>query len=325
MSIAEGSTDHVDGRNGLVTPPVRLPVHTGGDDPNKVAMLGLTFDDVLLLPAASDVVPTNADTSSQLTRKIRLRVPMVSSAMDTVTESRLAIAIAQEGGIGIVHKNLTPKQQAAEVARVKRYESGVLRDPITITPQTPVWNGSLNIDYRHDLVGGFRGFGNVTYSFQKGGIQEIEQFPKLHDSYTMDARVGIENGSVEVAVFATNLTNGPVRVAQLGGLPAGAVRGPLPANGTRVPSKSKASTHDAPWAASGSRTQHDPGSSLQGGSAWPARPAWLACTSAIFLPLMVEICSLQKCSVQPTGDANYSAKPRTDLNRNQPIYECTPP
>ncbi len=75
------------------------------------------------------------------------------------------------------------------------------------TPQTPVWNGSLNIDYRHDLVGGFRGFGNVTYSFQKGGIQEIEQFPKLHDSYTMDARVGIENGSIEVAVFATNLTD----------------------------------------------------------------------------------------------------------------------
>lgn len=76
-----------------------------------------------------------------------------------------------------------------------------------ITPQTPVWNGSLNIDYRHALVGKFRGFGNVTYSFQKGGIQEIEQFPKLHDSYTMDARVGVENGSVEVAVFATNLTD----------------------------------------------------------------------------------------------------------------------
>ncbi len=75
------------------------------------------------------------------------------------------------------------------------------------TPQTPVWNGSFNIDYRHDLVGGFRGFGNLNYSFQKGGIQEIEQVPKLHDSYTMDARVGIENGIVELAAYATNVTD----------------------------------------------------------------------------------------------------------------------
>ncbi|MBL8769924.1 MAG: TonB-dependent receptor [Phenylobacterium sp.] len=75
------------------------------------------------------------------------------------------------------------------------------------TPQTPVWNGSLNLDYRHDLVGGFRGFTNVTYSFQKGGIQEIEQFPKLHDSYTVDARIGVENGSIEAALYATNATD----------------------------------------------------------------------------------------------------------------------
>ncbi len=75
------------------------------------------------------------------------------------------------------------------------------------TPQNPTWNGSLNLDYRHDLVGGFRGFGNVTYSFQKGGVQEIEQTPKLHDMYTMDARVGVENGTIEVAVFATNVTD----------------------------------------------------------------------------------------------------------------------
>src|ERR1043165_5122041 len=98
----------------------------------------LTFDDVLLVPAYSAFVPRDADLATQFTRGIRLNLPLVSAAMDTVTEARLAIAIAQEGGIGIVHKNLTPQQQAAEVARVKRYESGVLRDPITITPQTTV-------------------------------------------------------------------------------------------------------------------------------------------------------------------------------------------
>jgi IMP dehydrogenase len=98
----------------------------------------LTFDDVLLVPAFSQVLPRDTDLSTPLSRNIRLNLPLVSAAMDTVTEARLAIALAQEGGIGIVHKNLTPKQQAAEVARVKRYESGVLRDPITVTPDTPV-------------------------------------------------------------------------------------------------------------------------------------------------------------------------------------------
>jgi len=98
----------------------------------------LTFDDVLLVPAFSQVLPRDTDLSTHLSRHIRLNLPLVSAAMDTVTEARLAIALAQEGGIGIVHKNLTPKQQAAEVARVKRYESGVLRDPITITPEVTV-------------------------------------------------------------------------------------------------------------------------------------------------------------------------------------------
>ena len=98
----------------------------------------LTFDDVLLVPAFSQVLPRDTDLATRLTRRIALNLPLVSAAMDTVTEARLAIAIAQEGGIGIVHKNLTPAQQAAEVARVKRYESGVLRDPIVVGPMTTV-------------------------------------------------------------------------------------------------------------------------------------------------------------------------------------------
>ncbi len=98
----------------------------------------LTFDDVLLVPAYSQVLPKDTSLATQFTRKLRLNLPLVSAAMDTVTEARLAIAIAQEGGIGIVHKNLTAQEQAAQVAKVKRYESGVLRDPVFITPDTKV-------------------------------------------------------------------------------------------------------------------------------------------------------------------------------------------
>ncbi len=109
-------------------------MHTGGDDPNKVAMLGLTFDDVLLLPAASDVVPSQVDTSSQLTREIRLRIPLVSSAMDTVTESRMAIAMARAGGMGVLHRNMPTEVQAAQVETVKRSEAGMVTDPVTCKP-----------------------------------------------------------------------------------------------------------------------------------------------------------------------------------------------
>ena len=112
----------------------------------------LTFDDVLLVPAYSQVLPRDTDLSTLLSRNIRLKLPLVSAAMDTVTESRLAIAIAQEGGIGIVHKNLTPKEQAAEVARVKRYESGVLRDPITITPEVTV-REVIDLSRQHGISG----------------------------------------------------------------------------------------------------------------------------------------------------------------------------
>jgi IMP dehydrogenase len=98
----------------------------------------LTFDDVLLVPAYSQVLPKDTSLATQFSRNISLNLPLVSAAMDTVTEARLAIAIAQEGGIGIVHKNMTPKEQAAQVSKVKRYESGVLRDPVVITPNHTV-------------------------------------------------------------------------------------------------------------------------------------------------------------------------------------------
>ena len=104
----------------------------------RLAKKALTFDDVLLVPAYSEVLPRDTSLATRLTRGITLNIPLVSAAMDTVTESRLAIAIAQEGGIGIVHKNLTPAEQAREVARVKRFEAGIVRDPITVSPDMTV-------------------------------------------------------------------------------------------------------------------------------------------------------------------------------------------
>ena len=104
----------------------------------RVIQKALTFDDVLLVPAHSTVLPRDVSLQSQVTRRIRLNIPLLSAAMDTVTESRLAIALAQEGGIGVVHKNLTPAEQAAEVHKVKRHESGILKDPITIPPTMTV-------------------------------------------------------------------------------------------------------------------------------------------------------------------------------------------
>jgi IMP dehydrogenase len=104
----------------------------------RLIQKALTFDDVLLVPAHSTVLPRDVNLKTRLTRNIQIHIPLVSAAMDTVTESRLAIALAQEGGIGIIHKNLTPKKQAAEVAKVKRYESGVLRDPVTVSPDITV-------------------------------------------------------------------------------------------------------------------------------------------------------------------------------------------
>ena len=118
----------------------------------RVVHKALTFDDVLLVPAHSTVLPRDVSLSSQVSRNIRLNIPLVSAAMDTVTESRLAIALAQEGGIGIVHKNLPPRAQAAEVARVKRFESGVLKDPITIPPSMTV-REVLNLTRQYKISG----------------------------------------------------------------------------------------------------------------------------------------------------------------------------
>src|SRR2546421_444242 len=99
---------------------------------------GLTFDDVLLVPARSEVLPAEVDTRTRLTRQIPLNIPIVSAAMDTVTESHLAIALAQQGGIGFIHRNMTIDRQAEEVDRVKRSESGMIVDPITISPDKKI-------------------------------------------------------------------------------------------------------------------------------------------------------------------------------------------
>lgn len=113
-------------------------VSTGGDNPDKVALVGLTFDDVLLLPDASDVIPSEVSTSTQLTRNISLNIPIVSAAMDTVTEARMAIAMAREGGMGVLHRNLSIEEQAQHVETVKRSESGMVTDPVTCSPDMSI-------------------------------------------------------------------------------------------------------------------------------------------------------------------------------------------
>jgi len=107
-------------------------------DKTKIVAEGITFDDVLLIPAKSDFVPSEADTRTRLTDNITINIPIISAAMDTVTEARLAIALAQEGGIGIIHKNLSVEAQQREVAKVKRSEHGVILDPVTLSPNEPV-------------------------------------------------------------------------------------------------------------------------------------------------------------------------------------------
>ncbi len=118
----------------------------------RITQKALTFDDVLLLPAHSNILPRDVSLRTQLTRNIHLNIPLLSAAMDTVTEARLAIALAQEGGIGIIHKNMTSKEQAAQVSKVKRFESGVVKDPITIAPNMTV-RDVLNLTRQHKISG----------------------------------------------------------------------------------------------------------------------------------------------------------------------------
>ncbi|HEX4763197.1 MAG TPA: IMP dehydrogenase [Usitatibacter sp.] len=118
----------------------------------RVIQKALTFDDVLLVPAHSTVLPREVSLTTRLTRTIQLNIPLLSAAMDTVTESRLAITLAQEGGIGIIHKNMPPKAQAAEVAKVKRFESGVVKEPITVSPAMTV-REVAEITRRHRISG----------------------------------------------------------------------------------------------------------------------------------------------------------------------------
>ncbi|HQR78193.1 MAG TPA: IMP dehydrogenase, partial [Burkholderiaceae bacterium] len=118
----------------------------------RLVQKALTFDDVLLVPAHSAVLPRDVQLSTKLSRNIPLNIPLVAAAMDTVTEARLAIALAQEGGIGIIHKNFSPKAQAAEVQKVKRHEAGVLRDPITLTQDMTV-RDAIELQRTHKISG----------------------------------------------------------------------------------------------------------------------------------------------------------------------------
>jgi len=122
------------------TPPTpsRQPGRPAEADPPKIALDGITYDDVLLLPARSELMPSQADTSTNMTRSIRLRVPLVSAPMDTVTEAPLAIALALEGGIGIIHKNMSVEDQTRQVTQVKRSANGVITDPITLGPEDTI-------------------------------------------------------------------------------------------------------------------------------------------------------------------------------------------
>src|SRR5580765_6443656 len=127
--------------------------------------MGLTYDDVLLLPGYSEIAPSDIDTSTRLTREITLRAPLVSAAMDKVTESRMAIAMARQGGIGVIHRNLTITDQAAEVQKVKRSQSGMITDPVSVPP-------SATLHEAEELMNRFK-FSGVPIIDQDGRLVGI--------------------------------------------------------------------------------------------------------------------------------------------------------
>src|ERR1043165_6639863 len=131
-------------------------------DSSKFLFEALTYDDVLLVPAYSEILPRETDTSSQLTRNIRLNIPIVSAAMDTVTEAELAIAIALEGGLGFIHKNMAIEKQAEQVRKVKRSQSGLILDPVTLSVQATVQDAE-----------------NIMREFKIGGIPIVDESGKL--------------------------------------------------------------------------------------------------------------------------------------------------
>ncbi len=159
---------------------------------NKIVLEGLTFDDVLVIPRHSQVLPRDVDTSTQFTRNLRLNIPIVSAAMDTVTESRLAIAMAREGGIGIIHKNMSISRQAEEVKKVKRSESGMILDPLTLSGQATLGQavqlmrenkigGIPVVDDKNRLVGIIT---NRDLRFEKDLSKKVEQVMTSHNLIT---------------------------------------------------------------------------------------------------------------------------------------------
>ena len=145
----------------------------------------LAFDDVLLVPAYSDILPVNVDLSTQLTREIDLKTPILSAAMDTVTESQMAISLASEGGIGIIHKNLSVEDQAKQVRIVKKYESGVINDPITASAQSTV-----------------REINNITEKYGISGVPIVDQDKLIGIVTNRDLRF-VENINTKVTSIMT--------------------------------------------------------------------------------------------------------------------------
>ena len=164
------------------------------DPADRIIGEGITFDDVLLVPARSDVLPSKVDTRTLFTRNVALNIPLVSAAMDTVTEAELAIALAQEGGIGVIHKNLTTEEQVREVAIVKRSVSGVIMDPVTLPPEEPV-SRAIEVMRTHQISG-------VPIVDGKGDLVGILTSRDLRFQKELDRRIS--------EVMTRNLVTGPV-------------------------------------------------------------------------------------------------------------------